>query len=204
MRTVFRPSREEILPTALFGLACLVGLVGAFVGLTASSLWIDELFTTWVIGDDSSLANVASRALTDSNPPLYYFIVFFFTRAFGDSDATFRVFSAICASAAILVLVCATARSFSLPARLFAAALATASTFWFAQSQNARALMRRLSWREQSSWRSVCGCCGGRLIPRRRRDHQQLSFASRCCRSRFSIFTACSSPSPTSFASRFS
>ncbi len=125
-------------PWLLFGLAGGVGLVGAFVGLGVSSLWFDELVTAWVVGSDHSLSAVVSRILCDVHPPVYYLSVFAFSELAGAGDAELRAFSALCACSSVLVLVLATARSFSLPGRLFAAALATGSGFWFYQAQNAR------------------------------------------------------------------
>src|SRR5690606_33477660 len=53
-------------------------------------------------------------------------------------DEALRLFSAIWAVAAVVLFIAATGSAFSLPGRLFAAALATASNFWFYQAQNAR------------------------------------------------------------------
>jgi len=130
--------RDEWLPIGAFGAACAAGLIGAFVGLGVSSFWYDELYTAWVIGTDSNLVGVTGRAFTDVHPPLYYFSIFGFSKIAGGSDEALRFFSAFWATAAIVLFIAATGSVFSLPGRLFAAALATGSNFWFYQAQNAR------------------------------------------------------------------
>jgi hypothetical protein len=134
--TPTRPRAQ--LGTAILGLAVCIGLVGAWIGLSTSSLWIDELFTHWVVVGDGVPGTVFSRLATDVHPPLYYLSVFLFTRAAGTSDAALRAFSALCACGAIVVFILGTTRFFSLGARLFAAAIAVSSHFWFYQAQNAR------------------------------------------------------------------
>jgi hypothetical protein len=130
--------QDQWLPIGAFGGVCVAGLIGAFIGLAVSSFWYDELYTAWVIGTDSSLADVARRATTDVHPPLYYFSIFGFSKIAGTSDEAMRLFSTIWATAAIVLFITATGRAFSLPARLFGAALAMVSNFWFYQAQNAR------------------------------------------------------------------
>jgi Dolichyl-phosphate-mannose-protein mannosyltransferase len=122
---------------ACFGAACAVGLVFAFVGLDTHSFWYDELFTARLLqpAPDTTLL---SRIATDVHPPIYLVALSFFTHLFGDGDAALRGFSAVAACGAILLFVIATRQAFSLPARLFGAAMATGSLFWFFQAQNAR------------------------------------------------------------------
>lgn len=136
-KEVRTPDVGTRLAAAGFGLALLIGILGAFVGLDASSLWTDELFTAWVVSPPD-LAENARRLLTDVNPPIYYIAITLYTKLVGDSDVALRSFSAICATASLVLFVTATRPFFSLNARLFAAAIATASGFWFFQSQNAR------------------------------------------------------------------
>ena len=133
-----RQCAPDRLATAVFGLICGVGLVGAFVGLSASSFTADEIFTAWVIGTDGDVGGVLRRALTDVHPPLYYFSAFFFSRMTGLDELGMRLLSALCATGALLTFILGTRRSFSLAARLFAAASATGSYFWFYHAQNVR------------------------------------------------------------------
>jgi len=126
------------LATLCFGFACAVGLVGAFVGLNVSSFWADELFTTWVVAKGLDFHQMLARAVTDVHPPVYYAIVFGLTKMFGLSETVLRAFSAVCGVASILLFIVGLRRHVSLNGRLFAAALATGSEFWFDQVQNAR------------------------------------------------------------------
>jgi hypothetical protein len=132
-----RPGTDRLVAVACFGLACAVGLVFAFVGLATHSLWFDELFTAWVL-EPASGTTLLSRIATDVHPPLYLLAVAGVTRLFGDGETGLRLLSAVAASGAIVVFVLGTRATFSLPARLFGAALATGSLFWFNQAQNAR------------------------------------------------------------------
>lgn len=121
----------------VFGAAAAIGLVFAFVGLDLRSLWFDELFTARLLTPwpDSTLLG---RIATDVHPPVYLLTLAAFTRIVGDGETGLRLLSALAASGAIVVFVAGTRSSFSLPARLFAAAIAAGSLFWFTQSQNAR------------------------------------------------------------------
>jgi hypothetical protein len=128
---------RESAPRAGFGVACAVGLIGAFIGLNASGFWLDEIFTYWV-ASAGDLQQIVARVLTDLHPPLYYGLIALWAQMFGGSEAALRSFSALCGCGAIGVFVLGTRGVFSLNARLFAAAMATGSRFWFYQTQNAR------------------------------------------------------------------
>lgn len=131
-------NRQQAIVSVAFGLCAAVGLAGTFSGLGVSSLWVDELFTAWVVGADRDPSAFLERALTDVHPPLYYASLFVYSLGFGTSDAALRAFSAVAAILAIVVFVVFGRGSFSLNARLFAAAMASGSSYWFIQSQNAR------------------------------------------------------------------
>jgi hypothetical protein len=131
------PHTDRRVAIACFGAAAAVGLVFAFVGLDFHSFWFDELFTARLIEPQPG-TTLLSRAITDVHPPLYLVALSLFTELFGASDAALRAFSAACACGAIAVFVLATRSVFSLPARLFGAALATGSLFWFFHAQNVR------------------------------------------------------------------
>ena len=79
-----------------------------------------------------------SRALTDVHPPLYYLTAFLFSRMTGLDELGMRLFSALCATVALLTLALSTRGSFSPAARLLPAASATGSFFWYYHAQNAR------------------------------------------------------------------
>lgn len=136
MTALKRPALR--LDVALTGAAVAIGVLGAWVGLENSSLWVDELFTRWVVTGDGAGDTLAARLMTDVHPPLYYALAFAYGQITGASDAALRALSAGLACAAIAVFILGTGKTFSLPGRLFAAGVATGSGFWFYQSQNAR------------------------------------------------------------------
>lgn len=123
---------------ACFALACFVGLAGAFVGLDYKSFWVDELYTAGIVEPDGRPGNLFSRISWDLNSPLYFVVLALYSKIVGTSDAALRSFSALSACAAVALFIIGTRRSFSLPARLFGAAMATGSLYWFMQAQNAR------------------------------------------------------------------
>jgi hypothetical protein len=122
----------------LFGLACAIGMIGAFVGLNAHGFWFDEFFTVRILEPADGSGGLFSRIASDVHPPIYLIVLFLYSRIVGDTEVAVRSLSALAASASILIFVAGTKRTFSLPGRLFGAAIATGSLFWFFQSQNAR------------------------------------------------------------------
>jgi hypothetical protein len=122
----------------LFGLACAIGMIGAFIGLNAHGFWFDEFFTARILESDNGSGSLIARIASDVHPPIYLVVLFVYSRIVGDTEVALRSFSALVACAAILLFIVGTKRTFSLPARLFGAAIATGSLFWFFQSQNAR------------------------------------------------------------------
>lgn len=129
---------DAALAAASFSIAVAIGLVAAFVGLSLGGLWQDELYTGWIVDPAIGWRGMASRALHDVGPPLYYFLLWPFVQLLGDSETGLRLFSALGAVAAIVLLIAGGGRFFSLRARLFAAVMATGSSYWFMQAQNAR------------------------------------------------------------------
>lgn len=122
----------------VYGLIALTACVGAFIGLSASSLWIDELFSVYVIHHHDGFGEVFRRALTDVHPPLYYVAMYAWTRVAGFSETALRLPSAVLAVASIAIFAWGTRRVLSRTAVAFACAVAGVSEFWFEQSQNTR------------------------------------------------------------------
>src|SRR5260370_2062849 len=124
-RPARRTDADALVAIGCFGLACVAGLEGAFVGLEPLGFWFDELFTARLIEPDGT--SLMARIATDMHPPLYLVLLSLYSQAPGDGDAALRSLSALAACAAIPVFVTATRRAFSLPGRLFGAAMATGS-----------------------------------------------------------------------------
>jgi uncharacterized membrane protein YtjA (UPF0391 family) len=53
----------------VFGLIALIACAATFVGLSSSGLWIDELFSVYLIHHHGGLGEVFRRQLTDTHPP---------------------------------------------------------------------------------------------------------------------------------------
>lgn len=129
---------DELIARGCFAATCAVAIVGAFVGLDSFGFWFDELFTLRILEPQPGAGDLLSRIATDVHPPLYPVVLYLYAQVAGYSDAALRSFSALAACAAVLVFVASGRKTFSPSARLFGAALACGSWFWFFQSQNAR------------------------------------------------------------------
>lgn len=116
-------------------LIVILGLGFAFVGLAASSYGIDELFTLHVIDHQGGLAEVTRRTLSHTGPPLYYGLLFEWSKLAGLSEVALRLPSAVFATGAVMLFALGAGAPFSRPARLSAAAVAVCGRFWFIQSQ---------------------------------------------------------------------
>ena len=91
-----------------------------------------------IVEPDGRSGSLFIRIASDLNAPLYAITLSLYSKVVGTSDSALHSFSALAACAAVLLFLFGTRRSFSLPARLFGAAMATGSFYWFVQSQNAR------------------------------------------------------------------
>jgi hypothetical protein len=132
-------ARKELsLPFVLFAGCAVLALVFAFVRLGGWSYWTDELFTLFVVGHNGGLSEVLRRALTDTHPPAYYFLLYEWSRLAGLSEAPLRISSAVAAVGAALVFWFGLRRVFSPVARAFALAISLNASFWFDQAQNIR------------------------------------------------------------------
>ena len=125
-------------PGAVYAIITLLGCLFAFIGLSSSSFWADELFTMQVVDHHQGLGEVFRRVLADVHPPLYDFLLYGWIELFGTAESAVRLPSAILAVLGIAVFARGTRRLLSPTAAAFACAAATASMFWYEQAQNAR------------------------------------------------------------------
>ena len=79
----------------LFGLACVIGMIGAFVGLNAHGFWFDELFTVRILEPADGSGGLFSRIAGDVHPPVYLVVLFIYSRIVGDTEVALRSFSAL-------------------------------------------------------------------------------------------------------------
>ena len=124
--------------SAAFALIAALGCAFAFMRLGAPSYWTDELFTLFLVDHHGGPAEVMRRTLTDTHPPLYYLLLYGWSKLMGLSEAAMRLSSALLAVSAVGVFFVGTRREFSVGGRAFASALAVTSNFWFDQAQNIR------------------------------------------------------------------
>ena len=130
-------------------LAVLAGVVvlGAalrFATLDLQSYRFDEAVTVGRVLHPSLLDTFAAIPHSESTPPLYYLVAWFWSRPFGTGEVWMRSLSALAGTASILVVYLG-AVALPLPRRagLFAAALVAVSPvlIWFSQDARAYALV---------------------------------------------------------------
>ncbi|HEX5852794.1 MAG TPA: glycosyltransferase family 39 protein, partial [Solirubrobacteraceae bacterium] len=107
-----------------------------FATLDVQSIWLDEAATIALVhrGFSGMLSHLPS---SESSPPLYYVLVWAWTKVFGAGPLGFRSFSALAGTATVPVLYVG-GRSISPRVGLWAAALATVNPALYYYSQEAR------------------------------------------------------------------
>jgi 4-amino-4-deoxy-L-arabinose transferase-like glycosyltransferase len=115
----------------------LLAAVLRFATLDVQSIWLDESATLILVhrGFAGMLSHLSS---SESAPPLYYVLVWAWTKVFGAGALGFRSFSALVGTITVPVLYAA-GRRISTRAGLWAAALAAVNPAMFYYSQEARA-----------------------------------------------------------------
>jgi mannosyltransferase len=108
-----------------------------FATLNVQSIWLDESATMVLVrrGFSGMLSHLSS---SESAPPLYYILVWAWTRLFGAGPLGFRSFSALVGTLTVPLLYMA-GRRISTRAGLWAAALAAVNPAMYYYSQEARA-----------------------------------------------------------------
>lgn len=137
-RTPGSRSRVSALsPTTLVVLLTLFGGLVRFSTLNVQSVWLDESATIVLVhrGLSGMLSNLSA---SESAPPLYYILVWAWTKVFGAGVLGFRSFSALVGTITIPVLYAA-GRQISPRVGLWTAALASVNPAMYYYSQEARA-----------------------------------------------------------------
>lgn len=137
-----RPSARVRTSALILVLLVLVAAADRFLLLDHQSLWYDEIVSLMLakLGLGSMLHEVAR---TESTPPVYYLVLWVWTRVFGTSAFAIRSLSA-CAGVGTVALVYLGARvRFSRGAATVAGALAATSplSIWYSQEARAYALV---------------------------------------------------------------
>lgn len=127
--------------------------------------WIDELHTSWVVGD--SIDEVASRARMGNQGPAYFWCVWLITQGLGDSELAVRLLSLAAGLATVRLIFWAVVRNGGSSASgLLAAALMSIDTtaIFYAQEARPYALVQLVSLLQVDSW------CGGFGLRTQRRE----------------------------------
>ncbi|MHB8491283.1 MAG: glycosyltransferase family 39 protein [Solirubrobacteraceae bacterium] len=124
----------------------LLGAAIRFSTLGQQSFWLDEAVTWHIVAN--GLGHVLTAVpRTESTPPLYYILLWLWSRAFGLSEFGLRSFSALCGTLAIPVMWAVGRRMASARVGTIAALLTAVNPllFWYSQEARAYQLMLVLS-----------------------------------------------------------
>jgi len=123
-------TRELVIALTVLGAAL------RFATLGVQSIWQDEAATLMLVhrGLGGTLSHLSA---SESSPPLYYILVWLWTRVFGAGPLGFRSFSALIGSATIPAMYCA-GRQISPRVGAWAALLSTVNPAMYYYSQEAR------------------------------------------------------------------
>lgn len=115
-----------------------VGAILRLIGLDKQSLGLDE-YISWKISNYSSVWQIIKQtALADNHPPLYYLLLHFIIKFFGDSQIILRILSVIAGALSIGVIFSVGAYIYSWREGLIAALLLALGWFPIYYSQEAR------------------------------------------------------------------
>ncbi|MBX5468984.1 MAG: glycosyltransferase family 39 protein [Thermoleophilaceae bacterium] len=134
-----RPPARDLSPALLAGIVA-VGAALRFSTLSLQSFWLDEAVTAQLVrrGFGGMLSAIPS---SESTPPLYYALLWPWSRLFGQWEAGLRSLSALAGTALVAVAYAIGRDLASRRAGLVAAALAAVNPLLVWYSQEARAYM---------------------------------------------------------------
>ncbi len=121
---------------ALLALLAGAALISRFLVINRKSIWIDEAIS-WQSAN-VSLRSMFDMTAQDKHPPLYYGVLHFWVKVFGNSEASLRAPSAILGAATILLLAVIGWRAGGRLLGLAAAVLLLFNPAHLAASQEAR------------------------------------------------------------------
>src|SRR5215212_6068602 len=131
--------------TMLAGIVVLAAAL-RFATLDTQSYWFDEATTVHLLRMDLR-GMLSAIPDSESTPPLYYVVAWFWAKLFGTGEVGLRSLSALAGTATIPVVYALGARAVSARVGLAAAALAAANPLlvWYSQEARAYALLVLLS-----------------------------------------------------------
>ncbi|MBN1824188.1 MAG: glycosyltransferase family 39 protein [Endomicrobiales bacterium] len=130
---------EKTYVKIIFAFLVFSGTLIRFHGISERSLWIDEIGTLKSVSFNDFRSIAEYTKANDTYPPLYFFMVHFVTRVFGDSETALRTPSAIFGILSIFFIFLLGRTLFSEREGLLAALFATSSMFAVEASREARA-----------------------------------------------------------------
>lgn len=118
----------------------LIGALGIALRLIASnqSLWLDEAISANVVRQLTYSGILTKFSPSDFHPPLYYFVLKFWSTLFGANELALRSFSIFCGAFSILMIYQIGKKVFSARVGLFAALLLATAPLHIYYSQEAR------------------------------------------------------------------
>lgn len=136
------PSASQQLRRWVLPATVAVGLILRASTVTVQSFWDDELFTAWQVrmGFSDMLRSVADTEVT---PPLYFSLVWGWSRVVGDSEVGLRSLSVLAGTAAIPIGYLCGGELFSRRTALWTAVLVATNPFlvWYGQEARSYALV---------------------------------------------------------------
>jgi mannosyltransferase len=134
-------ARAPTVDAWLLVLLVAAGAAARFAALGHQSFWLDETVTAR-LASVSFPEMLRSLPRSESAPPLYYALVWCWSRAFGDGEAALRSLSALVGTATVPLAYTAGRELVSRRTGLYAAALAAVSPLlvWYSQEARAYAL----------------------------------------------------------------
>ena len=124
--------RDKVIAIVILLFACWIRLLG----IGSQSIWQDEAYS--VVVARQPLGTVLDSQVEDSSPPLYYALLHFWIRAFGDTEASVRFLSLIFGVCLVGAVIAIGARMFSPYVGLIAGAMLASAPLAVYYSQEAR------------------------------------------------------------------
>lgn len=115
----------------------ILGLLLRFYKISERSIWLDEAITAQV-SQSGILGIVLNRSQTGIHPPLYFILMYFWTKIFGDSEFALRSLSLVFGVLSILILYRFVSKIYDRTIALISSLLFTLSPFFLYFSQEAR------------------------------------------------------------------
>ena len=114
----------------------LIALVVRLIGLSLDSLWFDEVFSVRTAA--LCLRDIVSLTAHDVHPPLYYLLLHFWTKLFGETESAVRMLSVAFSVLSVFVIFRLALELFNRRIAFFAALLTTLSPLQVFYAQETR------------------------------------------------------------------